>query len=360
MSSLHLASIDDFLGPREGRFLGEGFKRVAHSLTDLTVTPGPAGTGPAPTVPIGSIGGADGAGIQATAHLALPAAWSRKGDRYPTPHLSSLDVMLFAAQLTGLYAAHACSLGPGDRFEVCSVDIKAGARPDEEGLESFPVTGRLTAAEDTGPLWSTTLDCRVGSLSARVHARHSPARRAPAAPRSYYLAEELPGPWNDAPYGVPHGTRSQLLTGVRITGGTEEPYASARVALVPDGAQAPRDGTPATMIDAFVAAMQLGQVLLYTLDGVERADSNNLWMRRTRITTDDPRTTADDAGTGVPEEAGGEVTARLDRTRLLRSASGTWRTAEISGALHGVRAWASVAHLLASPSPSGSRADGAH
>ncbi|MGQ4482028.1 AvrD family protein [Streptomyces sp. SAS_276] len=359
MSSLHLASIDDFLGPREGRFLGEGFKRVAHSLTDLTITPAPA--------PAGGPGRAHAPGgtacIRATAHLALPAAWSRKGDRYPTPHLSSLDVMLFAARLTGLYAAHACSLGPGDRFEVCSVDIKAGARPDEEGLESFPVTGRLAAAEDTGPLWSTTLDCRVGSLSARVHARHSPARRAPAAPRSYYLAEELPGPWNDAPYGVPHGARSQLLTGVRITGGTQEPYASARAALVPDGAQAPRDGTPASMIDAFVAAMQLGQVLLYTLDGVERADSNNLWMRRTRVTTDDPRTTDTDtdtgAGAGVPEGAGGEVTARLDRARLLRSASGTWRTAEISGALHGVRAWASVAHLLASPSPSGSRADGA-
>ncbi|MER7929773.1 AvrD family protein [Streptomyces sp. NPDC096057] len=358
MSSLHLASIDDFLGPREGRFLGEGFKRVAHSLTDLTVTPGPA--------PTGGPGRAHGPGgaacIRATAHLALPATWSRKGDRYPTPHLSSLDVMLFAARLTGLYAAHTCSLGPGDRFEVCSVDIKAGARPDEEGLESFPVTGALAAAESTGPLWSTTLDCRVGSLSARVHARHSPARRPPAAPRSYYLAEELPGPWNDAPYGVPHGARHQLLTGVRITDGTEEPYASARVALVPDGARGLRDATPATMIDAFVAAMQLGQVLLYTLDGVERADSNNLWMRRTRITTDtaDPDTAGSDtAGTGGPGEAGGEVTARLGRARLLNSASGTWRTAEISGALHGVRAWASVAHLLASPSPSGSRTDGA-
>lgn len=359
MSSLHLASIDDFLGPREGRFLGEGFKRVAHSLTDLTITPVPA---PADG-PGRAHGPREAACISATAHLALPAAWSRKGDRYPTPHLSSLDVMLFAARLTGLYAAHACSLGPGDRFEVSSVDIKAGARPDEEGLESFPVTGSLAAAESTGPLWSTTLDCRVGSLSARVHARHSPARRPPAAPRSYYLAEELPGPWNDAPYGVPHGARRQLLTGVRITDGTEEPSASARVALLPDGARGPRETTPATMIDAFVAAMQLGQVLLYTLDGVERADSNNLWMRRTRITTDTTHTASGAgsgaAGAGAPGEAGGEATARLGRARLLNSAAGTWRTAEISGALHGVQAWASVAHLLASPSPSGSRADGA-
>ncbi|WP_406117768.1 AvrD family protein [Streptomyces sp. NBC_00989] len=344
MSSLHLASIDDFLGPREGRFLGEGFKRVAHSLTDLTITP--ATTTPGTTVTPGTAGG--GAGIRATAHLALPAAWSRKGDRYPTPHLSSLDVMLFAARLTGLYAAHACSPAPGDLFEVCRVDIRAGSRPDEEGLESFPVTGRLVAAETAGPVWSTTLDCRIGSLSARVQARHGPGRRPPGPPRSYYLAEELPGPWNDAPYGVPHGGRRQLLTGVRVEDGAgEDPRASARVALVGDGTQPALDDAPATMIDAFVAAMQLGQVLLYTLDGVERADSNNLWMRRTRIT----------AGTGAAEGTGGEVTARLERARLLRSPSGTWRTAEVDGALHGVRAWASVAHLLTSPSPSTSRAE---
>lgn len=324
MPSLELASIDDFLGPRDSRFLGEGFKRVEHSLTDLTTTPGPDGAG----------------AIEATAHVAIPGVWSRKGDQHQKPHLSSIDVMLFAARLTGLYAAHAYGLAPDARFEVRSIDMKAGSSPDEEGLAKMPVSGRLVAAETAGEEWSTTLDCRVGSLSARVRARHSPGRRPVGGEGTYYLEEELPGPWIDRPYGVPHAARRQLLTDVRVTGdGEDDRQASARVALVPDGAGVAQDDAPATMIDTLVAVMQLGQVMLYTLDGVDRADSNNLWMRRATLTLDE----------GAPPPYDGEVTARLERARRLPTAAGTWRSAEVVGALHGVRTRVAVAHLLNEP-----------
>ncbi|MHA4819717.1 AvrD family protein [Streptomyces aculeolatus] len=331
MPSLEFASIDDFLGPRDSRFLGEGFKRVEHSLTDLTISPGAAGA----------------AGIEAMAHLAMPDAWSRKGEHQQKPHLSSIDVMLFAAQLTGLYAAHTYTLGPGARFEVRSVDMRAGSSPDEEGLEKFPVSGRLVTAETGGETWSTTLDCRVGSLSARVHAVHGAGHRAGGTRKTYHLAQELPGPWNDRPYGVPCGARQQLLTGVHVTGdGEESLQASARVALIPDGAEAVRDDARATMLDAFLVAMQLGQVLLYTLDGLDRAESNNLWMRRASIT----------AGASAPPVRGDDaVTARLKQARVLPSASGTWRSAELSGALHGIQARASVVHLLGSSPEHGVR-----
>ncbi|MEU3254574.1 AvrD family protein [Streptomyces sp. NPDC006997] len=339
MPSLELASIDDFLGPRDSRFLGEGFKRVEHSLTDLTIASAAHGADGAD----GSNGvdGSNGAGgIEATAHLAIPGVWSRKGDRNQKPHLSSIDVMVFAARLTGLYAAHTYGLAPDARFEVRSIEMKAGSSPDEEGLAKVPVSGRLVAAETAGEQWSTTLDCRVGSLSARVRARHSPGRRPVDGPGAYYLEEELPGPWIDAPYGVPHATRRQLLTGVRVTGDDEDDrQASARVALVPDAAGGARDDASAGMIDTLVAVMQLGQVMLYTLDGVDRAHSNNLWMRRATLTLDD----------GVPAPPDGEVTARLEQARRLPSPAGTWRSAEVVGALHGVRIRVAVAHLLREP-----------
>ncbi|MFE1442313.1 AvrD family protein [Streptomyces sp. NPDC058739] len=336
MSTLELTSIDDFLGPRDSRFLGEGFKRVEHALTGLTITPPAAGT-PA----------AAEAGIEAVAHVTLPGLWSRKGNRHQKPHLSSIDVMLFAARLTGLYAAHTHGLAPDSPFEVLSVDMKAGSGPDEEGLEQLPVSGRLVAAGTSGALRSTTLDCRIGSLTARVHARHAAGRRPSTTRRTYHLAEELPGPWNDEPYGVPHGARRQLLTGVGLTGGTEDDHrASARVALVPDGAEAARDDAPATMVDALVSVMQLGQVLLYTLDGVERARSNNLWMRRARIRLDD-------TGPGT----GDEVTAALRQARLLPAPTGTWRSAEVAGALHGVRVQVAVAHLLGPPEAPSARGE---
>jgi hypothetical protein len=320
------ASIDDFLGPRETRFLGEGFKRVEHSLSDLTVTPGDEGAG----------------GIEATAHIAIPGLWSRKGEQQPKPHLSTIDAMLFAARLTGLYAAHTSGLTPDAWFAVQSVDLRAGSSPDEDDLAKFPVGGRLVAADRSGQAWSTTLDCRIGSLTARVHARHS-AGRTPAAPgQVHHLTGDLPGPWNDAPFGLPHGARHQLLTAVSVTvNSADDVQASARAELTPDQARAVPEGTPATMIDTFVAVLQLGQVLLYALDGIDRAASNNLWMRRTRVT----------AGP-TPTRPTDEVTATLRQTRLLPSPTGVWRTAEVIGSLHGVQARAGVAHLLPETSPS--------
>ncbi|WP_049571877.1 AvrD family protein [Streptomyces sp. SBT349] len=325
MPSLELASIDDFLGPRDSRFLGEGFKRVEHSLRHITVSPGAEGVG----------------GIEATAHISIPGLWSRKGDESQKPHLSTIDLMLFGAQLTGLYAAHALGLPPDARFAVQSIDMKAGSSPDEDELAKFPVSGRLVAAEWDGEEGSTTVDCRIGSLSARVHARHSAGGAQVGTTRGYDGEDELPGPWNTAPYGIPHRARQQLLTAVSVTAeGTADPRASARVALASD-----REGTvptdaPATMIDAFVAALQLGQVLLYALDGFERARSNTLWMRRTRIT----------AGT-APAGREDEVTAALERPLLLPSPEGTWRTAKVIGSFHGVQARASVAHLLPASRP---------
>lgn len=327
MPSLELASIDDFLGPRESRFLGEGFQRVEHSLSDLTVSPGDVGVG----------------GIDATARVGIPGVWSRKGKRAPTPHLSTIDAMLFGAQLTGLYAAHAFGLGPDSRFAVQSVDLRAGSRPDEDDLAKFPVSGRLAAVERGEEEWSTALDCRIGSLSATVRARHGAGRAPAAAPGVYQAARELCGPWNDAAYGIPHDARRQLITAVRVSAhGPDDLRARGRIRLTPHRAGDAAQEAPATMIDAFVAAMQLGQVLLYLLDGVDRVHSNNLWMRRARVTSGD-----------TPAGPADEVTAALEQPRLLRSPAGTWRTADVVGRLNGVRARAGVAHLLPESCPGG-------
>lgn len=139
-----LGTVDDFLGAREGRFFGEGFKRVHHRLTGLTI---------------------DDTGITATAGLEIPGAWSRKGDTTQRPHLSTVDVMLYGARLAGLHAAHHHGLGPDAPFSVRSLTIKAGNQPQEDGLDTFPVSGRLLDTADDG---TTTMECRVGLLTVRI------------------------------------------------------------------------------------------------------------------------------------------------------------------------------------------------
>ncbi|MGW3986565.1 AvrD family protein [Streptomyces sp. NPDC004830] len=300
-----LGTVDDFLGAREGRFFGEGFKRVHHSLTDLTI---------------------DAGGITATAGLEIPGAWSRKGDSTQRPHLSTIDVMIYGARLAGLHAAHTRGLGPGAPFAVRSLTIKAGNKPQEEGLDTFPVSGRLLDTADDG---TTTMECRVGLLTVRVETAAGTGRAEAAGSTpgtaSHPSADALPGPWNDAPFGVPHRDRRQLLTSVEVL--PDSSLARADLTLDPDG--------PATMIDLFVAALQLGQVLLYTLDGVARADSNTLWMRRTSIGP---------APQGAPSDGRFEVGLR--EPQLLRSAQGTWRSAQVVADHAGLRLGCSVAHLL--------------
>ncbi|GGV48951.1 AvrD family protein [Streptomyces griseoflavus] len=298
-----LGTVDDFLGAREGRFFGEGFKRVHHSLTGLTV---------------------DDRGVTATAGLEIPGAWSRKGDSTQRPHLSTIDAMLYGAQLAGLHAAHTRGLGPDAPFTVRSLTIKAGNTPQEDGLDTFAVSGRLLDTADDG---TTTMECRVGLLTVRVEttAGTPEAARPHPGTASYANAAALPGPWNDAPFGVPHRDRRQLLTSVDVL--PDASLARADLTLAPDG--------PASMIDLFVAALQLGQVLLYSLDGVARADSNTLWMRRTAIRPAPGATAAD-----------GRFEVRLREPRLLHSGRGTWRSAEVVTDHAGLRLSCAVAHLL--------------
>ncbi|MEV7192562.1 AvrD family protein [Streptomyces sp. NPDC093510] len=321
MPPLELSCVDDVLGPRAGRFLGEGFKRATHSLSGITIAPRPQ---------------AD-AGITATAHLTPPAGRTRQDDRDDIPaRLSAIDAMLFGAQLTGLYAAHTLQLPPDARFAVQHLELRAKTGQGQDEPAKFPVSGRPVDGPHPGPRTATTLECRIGSLTARVHARHSPAPTdSPPGPEQVYdLPQELPGPWNEAPYGIAHTARQQLLT--QVSASIAQGRACARATLAPHRAAAIPAGSPATMIDALVAVLQLGQVLLYALDGLDHAHGDDLRMRRIRIT-------AAGAPAARPTD---QVSAALAQAQLVPSPAGIWRTAEVRGALHGIQVQAGVAHLL--------------
>ncbi|NUV61569.1 AvrD family protein [Streptomyces sp. CAI-85] len=331
IQGLRLDSVDDVLGDRQGRFFGEGFKRVGYSLADITVVPEDAPGAP------GAPGGSGTKGqVHATAGIHLPDTWSRKGETLQRPHLSTLDGMILAARLTGLYVAHARRLGADARFRVRGVRIKAGNAPDEEGLERFPVSARfrsaVVSAESRG-LSTTTMDCTIGAMSVQVEAEH-PTGVEHRAEGRYGDSAELDGLWNHAPFGVSHHERAQFLEDVvaDASAGT----ADARLTLV-DGQDVPKGQAP-TAVDLFVCALQLGQVLLYELDDLTRAGSNTLWMRRTSIEV-----------TPVPDGASGSdgrFRVLLGRSNALPTAEGTWRTARITASLGDLRMSCDVAHLL--------------
>lgn len=160
---LYAGSVDDILGDRRERFLGEGFKRVTDVLTDIAVRPA----------------GGDAPGrIDACAGLRIDGTWSRKATVRQRPHLSTIDAMVYGAWLAGLLVAHSRDLPPDAPFAVRSLSVRAGNEPVEEGLGApLPLrrhrSGRLPHALDAHH--------RDRPRRAARGRRRAGARRRPAA-----------------------------------------------------------------------------------------------------------------------------------------------------------------------------------
>ncbi|WP_326655758.1 AvrD family protein [Streptomyces anthocyanicus] len=324
-------SVDDVLGPRERRFFGEGFKRAEHRLRHIFVTYGPEGR------------------AQADARVSVdyPSDWSRKGDADQRPHLSTVDVLVIGAQLSEVHLAHVLGLSPDQRARAVlqRVRIKAGRSPVEEDLAGFAAGAQLVAtvpSDRVVGLFLSTVDCVVGTLRMRCEIRHEAGVPHQAA-GSYDSLRGLLGDPRLRLFGEGFTSRKQLVEDVVIDPQARQAAAAVRV-IRDEDAPSPATGLEgahhdrASAIDAFVIGLQLGQVLLYTLDDVPRAQSNTLWMRETILELDPLR---------PPLPATAPVTTRLDRCKRLETGKGDiWRSADIVGEFLGVRLRCSVAHRL--------------
>jgi hypothetical protein len=288
-----LASVDQYLGPGATRFFGAGHRGVEYELSGLVT---------------------DAAGTtRGRARISYPAGWSAKATGPLRPHLSTIDALILGADL----AEGALRRAGGDAWTgwLRRVDIRAGAAPYEEGLDRVPVEASVvsTDAAGEGPPVSA-VECRIANMVVRCEVEHG-----------------LDGRTDLPLYGGYRGRR-QLIEDVTVD--LERERADAAVTILASGEQ----GAPVvTLVDSFVVALQMGQVLLYALDGVERADSNTLWMRNTTITCRRPH---------PPIEQRLAVTTSLKGSRLLKGRGATWRTATVEGEVNGVRARCSVAHEL--------------
>ncbi|MFI1470007.1 AvrD family protein [Streptomyces wuyuanensis] len=343
---LRLDNVSDYLGAPERRFFGEGYKRAQHRLTDLAVHTAPED---------GPDAGEGAPLVTATAVVDYPADWSRKGSVDQKPHLSTIDVLLLGVRLTeALLGDHRGLTGAELRNSwIRRARIKAGAAPVEDGLSGFPVSARLgseAASPDPGRTVSV-VDARVGALTVRIELDHPDVRRGADAGTVHDGSGpepgDVPGQPLRRPFGEGYRKRRQSIEHVVV--GTGRDTAGAVVRLeARDEAAGPGEGTEgghqpsAGLIDAFVVALQLGQVMLYELDQVDRADSHTLWMRSTLFEASTPhRPLAAQDGGPLP------VTAELRNATVLRSRSGeTWRRADIVAELAGIGVVCSVAHRL--------------
>lgn len=145
MSPLQLSSsIDDLLGPSESRFFGSGYRRVGQRLNAAVL-----GRGAPDAERRGSV--------------LYPVDWSVKQQAAKlAPHLSTIDALLFAAQLAeaALTARHGLTAEQRRSAWLRKVEIRAYATPQEQGLTSFPVSAELrespVAPQDAAALVSSS------------------------------------------------------------------------------------------------------------------------------------------------------------------------------------------------------------
>jgi len=321
-SGLQLSSIDDYLGPGATRFFGSGYRRVSYGWHDLET-------------------GAPSGNVRAVAAVKYPTDWSKKQSATPLrPHLSTIDAMILGVRSAELCLLRQHELDPRQRCTAWlrKLAINAASAPYEDGLDRFQVEASLNTtlqAPNRLDRWLSSFDCRVANMNVRCEIEHP--LPDDASSRRITTDSEPRGL-----YGEGYRHPSQAIEDIKIhtPAGRAEAVvrvdAASREAALGEGLEAYYRPS-VSPIDSFVVSLQLGQVLLYEMDRMTRAESNTLWMRHTSITTKTPYRPAD-----RPFAA----TVHLEDSRLVNMRGASWRTATIVGEMRGIHTRCAVAHQL--------------
>ncbi|WP_017200684.1 AvrD family protein [Arthrobacter sp. M2012083] len=323
------ASIDDLLGDGRRRFFSHGYKttnprlrnlRVAHTVAESNLT--------------------------ARASLGVEGVWSVKGNQEQTPHLGTTDVLVLACRMAEALLASRFSPDILPAAYLTSVTISGGSEPVEGELRDL---GCKATLQDHGD--GSVLRCSVASMSAVLEVAHAPAELGLASVESP-SEEALVGAAATRLYGDLWAERQVTLSDVVLEPELREPVQGTAHAQLSFRQQptlghqlADRRGLEAaypqalSAVEYFVATLQLGQVLLYRLDAMNRSDSNTLWMRKTRVTFTGP-------GPKIGGGQGTGLSVGLQKSRLIGKDGGFWRCADVVGTFDGGEVVCSVAHQL--------------
>lgn len=305
--------IDEFLGPASGRYFGAGYRRVEQRLAALRIS---------------------GDLVTAQATLAYPGDWSRKASKALRPHLSTVDALVFTLGLVEAWLTHTAALTLAERrvLWLRRFEMRAGSKPQED-LDAFAVSAQRVSTNEGGSVFV----CRIGTIGVECEVAHGPYAMA-AAPGIYTTADAILGTAEERYWGAAYKQRRHAIEQVaaNATGVGARLTVSGPDCGSGDGFGA--DHQPCTsMLDCFLMLAQLSQVIAYEHDGITRATSQTLWMRRLAMRCETPRLTFGEAF---------DVDLELRRARHLRRDAGTWSLFDLACDFSGLQVTASMAHLL--------------
>ncbi|MQY29752.1 AvrD family protein [Nocardia aurantia] len=315
MSATSFSSYDEPLGPRAGRYFGDGYQKVEQQLTGLRL----------------NRSNQPGATHSGTGRLVYPADWSRKRGGELVPHVSSLDTLTLAATMCDAALTHTRDLSPAEaaRTWVRHVTVRAGTAPHED-LDNIPVEIEVTSVsedEDASDRTDseTTFKFRVGALIGSLTLAHVPGSGPVALPGVDH-AESLEAIFGPKPHHFLHGLKRHSLSATDLVIDEAATRITGRHRITMDGdrqysgAESSYPGS-SSIVDIVVGAAQLSQVLLYRLDDLDRARSNTLWMRKLEINVSGPDRPTTEAFDG---------TAEVRRVSIVNRGGHRWRSADMT------------------------------
>ena len=280
-------SIDDFLGQRQGRYFGDGYLKSSHFIRNFELS-----------------GGLHTLRFSCTGVANLPETWSTKGEVQQKPHLSTIDVIEFALECLRLFRIGARRGHELTTDLLSSISIVAGKRPVDNDLSAVPITGEVLL-DDTA---CEIMVLQIANMEVTLRLRPDADRHArPLAYRRHPVE----------------------LGKVMLNSGQMQASAMAY--------SSPEQTGVWSLSASFACALQLGQLLLYKLDNIDRAKSNTLWMKKTAI------------GFSDLMPYGGNVQpihAHLEDVLKYSKADGDWRRANVCAAFCNVQIICRVTHRL--------------
>jgi hypothetical protein len=223
--------------------------------------------------------------------------------------------------------------------------MRAPGAPQEE-LGSVPLRATHTAswAEPNSLCGHVSrFSCAVGSLKLECEIEHEvPAVRVAATPDFGRTGDDILGLAERRYFGEGYKRRQHTITDLEGDAGNQ--YIQGLVRVTPIGLAGLEDDglggqycPSLTMVDCFLSLAQFAQVLVYQADGIDRGESNTLWLRSVAMSSRTPY---------QPMANSFTASLALTRTRTVRLRGGTWRTFGVSGHFQGIHAEASFAHQL--------------
>lgn len=288
MSLSYHKSIDEFLGERDSRYFGDGYLNTVQTVSGFVLSD----TG-------------HGLKFQCVGTLILPRTWSIKASGNQKPHLSTIDVIEFALECVRLLLQKTLRTLELPAGIISRIEIVSGKNPVEENLDAINISGHV---KDIGT-GLNLLEITIANMAVSV-----------------YLDTDI--------------SSSKLVFGQKKRAVSIGDVLVNKDDMTAVAAVKPSDHSLTdawSLSSCFASTLQIGQALLYKLDGIDRASSNTLWMKRTSITI----------FAGVPPlQFEQPIHVKLVNARRYRKGDADWRSAEISAIICNTKIVCAVTHQL--------------